>query len=696
MSLIQPTLKYRFFLIVTFAGAFAVATATNVGAASFTLSSNSTTAQTLNANQTGTVNAGVSLTTSGTGSSNIAVTISGNNASLTNLGTISQTSTGSNGQRAVVVTGSVTGVVITNGSSSNSTATITAADADPVRGGASTAVTLNNYGIVNSPNPSKGGSQAVDFNPVTVANVINNFATGQLLASDADAVRPGVNGFVNNSGTIKSTTTSTTGNSSDGVDVQTNTGVTINNTGSGLIEGARHGITGGISLPVTAPITSTTPFTTTVTNSANATIRGTDGSGINLDGLTKFQGATITNNGTITGFGVTGDGDGIDVDGLVNIVNTGTILSYNAVGTALSTAHSEGITVGGGTIENSGTIKGLVSSGNAYAVGYGITLLGNDVATGPLAGTREAIYGNATVTNHSGGLIQGQNESAIFVDGPASGFVVSISNEAGGTLTGGGSSSAAVLTGADNDTLSNAGLIDGSSSGVAINMGAGNNTVSISGGSATVIGDINGGSGGSNQLSITPGASNTFAFSNSLVNFDLVEVYSGLVTLSGVSTYTGTTQIDGGTLQLNGSNRLSSSTSLKLNGGTLETENAGGANGQTFGCLQLSDHSTLALDSSSLSFGCLGAVGAGKTLSIQGYSEGVSPNYAIRFAGDLSADSSFLSLIGNTTVNGNSAVFSFDGSFTDVVAAPEPSTLGLAGLCLLLVPVLRRRSARQV
>lgn len=661
------------------ASAFSVASGTN------------NTAQTLGASQTGSVSLGATLTNSGTTA--IPVTMNGTGATLTNLGTISQTATGGTAGRAVVVSGTVTGVVITNGSATNSTAKIQTADSDAVRGSANTAVTLNNYGIVTSLNGSKGGSQAVDFNPVTVANVINNFATGQLLASDADAVRPGVNGFVNNSGTIKSTTTSTTGNSADGVDVQTNTGVTVNNTGSGLIEGARHGITGGISLPVTAPITASTPFTTTVTNSANATIRGTDGSGINLDGLTRFQGATITNNGTITGFGVTGDGDGIDVDGLVNIVNTGTIISYNAIGTALSTAHSEGITVGGGTIENSGTIKGLVSSGNSFAVGYGITLLGNDVTTGPLTGTREAIYGNATVTNHAGGLIQGQSESGIFVDGPASGFVVSITNEAGGTIRGGGSTSAAVLTGADNDILSNAGLIDGSSSGVAINMGAGNNTVSISGGSASVNGDINGGTGGSNQLSITPGAGNTFAFSNSLVNFDLVQVYSGLVTLSGVNTYTGTTEVTGGTLQLNGSNRISSSSNLQLNGGTLETANAGGANGQTFGCLQLSDNSTLALDSSSLSFGCLGAVAAGKTLAIQGYSDSVSPTYAIRFAGNLSANSSFLSLIGNTTVNGNAAVFSFDGSFTDVVAAPEPSTLGLAGLCLLLVPALRRRKA---
>ncbi len=684
MSKSRRVLYPRVLLIAT----LTLATVSGAWASSFTVTSGTnTTAQTLGTSQTGSVSLGATLTNSGTTA--IPVTMNGTGAALTNLGTISQTATGGTAGRAVFVSGTVAGVIITNGSATNSTAKIQTADSDVVRGSTNTAVTLNNYGVLTSLNGSKGGSQAVDFNPVTVANVINNFSTGQLLASDADVVRPGVNGTVNNNGLISINQNSSTGN--DGIDVQQNTGVTINNTGSSSVTasivGGRHGIAGGI----TAAGSASTAFTTTVNNNAYGVIQGNNGSGINLDGLTKFQGATIINNGTITGFGVTGDGDGIDVDGLVNIVNTGTVLSYNAIGTALATAHSEGITVGGGTIENSGTIKGLVSSGNAFAVGYGITLLGNDVATGPLAGTREAIYGNATVINHSGGLIQGQSESAIFVDGPVSGFVVSIINEASATLTGGGSSSAAVLTGADNDTLSNAGIINGGSSGVAINMGAGNNTVSISGGSATVNGDINGGSGGTNTLNMLLGAGNSFSFGNGLINFSLVEVYSGLVTLSGSSTYTGTTQIDGGILQLNGSNRLSSSSSLKLNGGTLEIENAGGANGQTFGCLQLSDNSTLALDSSSLSFGCLGALGAGKTLSIQGYSEGVSPAYAIRFAGDLSANSSFLALIGNTTVNGNAAVFNFDGFFTDVVAAPEPSTLGLGCLCLLLVPVLRRR-----
>ena len=67
------------------------------------------------------------------------------------------------------------------------------------------------------------------------------------------------------------------------------------------------------------------------------------------------------------------------MDGLVHLTNTGTIRSLNAFSQpADGLAFSEGITVGGGTIVNSGTIEGSVAAGNTNAVGRGITLSGND------------------------------------------------------------------------------------------------------------------------------------------------------------------------------------------------------------------------------------------------------------------------------------------------------------------------------
>jgi hypothetical protein len=175
---------------------------------------------------------------------------------LTNLGTLEQTGTG----RAIRDNTGVTGLTITNGSSTNSSALIRSADGDVIQMNKSPAsVTLNNYGVMTSLNASAGGSQVVDFNAVlSGANTVNNFATGVMRASEADAVRPGVNGVVYNAGKIISTTT--TGSSSDGVGAQNNSGVQIINDTGGLIEGGRHGITGG-AVDATVNFTMSSPIT---------------------------------------------------------------------------------------------------------------------------------------------------------------------------------------------------------------------------------------------------------------------------------------------------------------------------------------------------------------------------------------------------------------------------------------------------
>ena len=520
-----------------------------------TIAGSNTTPQTL-ASGTGTVNSSSSLTVTG---NNVAISVTGS-STIVNNGSIQQTSSltvaSGNAGKSRAIRDNVGGLTLTinNGSATNSTALIQTKDADVIQMNvAGSTVTLNNFGTINSQNSSGAGNQAIDWNALNTAtgsNTLNNFSTGIITATEADAVRPGMNGTVSNNGLIKATTS--TGSSSDGIDAQNNTGVVVTNNGPGLIEGGRHGITGGAA-------NSTVTFTTSVTNNAGATIKGDNGSGINLDGFNNKQSATIFNNGTITGNGVTGDGDGIDVDGIVNVTNTGVIRSINAFSSvAGSPAQSEGITVGGGTIINSGTIEGLVAVGNTNAVGRGISFLGNDITTGALAGTREAIYGNATVTNQAGGLIRGDSDSGIAVDGPISGFIVTINNNAGATIQGGGTTNAAIRTGADNGVIINGGIIDGTSSGKAIDMGTGNNALTITGGSASVLGSINGGSaGGTNALTFDLGAANNaFSHSSTISNFSKVEVLSGKVTLNGDNTYAGTTKVGGGifaaSLRVNG------------------------------------------------------------------------------------------------------------------------------------------------
>ena len=517
-------------------------------AANFNVTGPDSVAKTLGtgSGQTGTVSSTGVLTVSG---STVAVTISGSNATLTNTGTINQTGTG----RAIRDNTGVTGLTVTN----NAGALMQTADADVIQMNVSPAsVTLNNSGTMTSLNATKGGAQAVDFNAIqSGANIINNSATGILQARDADSVRPGVNGVVTNDGIIKSTITTDTG--SDGIDAQANSGISITNASTNnaadpnLIEGARHGITGGGGSG-----SSVVNITMSITNKSNGTISGKDGAGINIDGFSGAESVTVINNGLISGNGLSRDGDGIDVDGLINLTNTGTIKSLNSSGVETS----EGVTVGGGTIVNSGTIEGDVAAGNTTAIGRGITLAGVDKNSSGAAIPQQGIYANSSITNS--GLIRGQSDSGIAVGGPASGFTVTIDNLAGGVIRGAGASAATIQSGADKDTITNAGSIinDGGDSKTAISLGAGDDQLTVTGGSAVITGGIDGGSGGEtagDKLTFNLGAAaNTFTHSGVISNFEKMEVSSGKVTLNGNNTYAGTTKVGGGafaaSLRVNG------------------------------------------------------------------------------------------------------------------------------------------------
>ncbi|SHN44683.1 PEP-CTERM protein-sorting domain-containing protein [Duganella sacchari] len=634
-----------------------------------TITGASTKAQTLAGGQSGTVAATGSLIVSGKDN---AVTIGGANVTLTNNNILKQTGTG----RVIRDSVGYANLTVNN----NAGALMQAADADVIQLTGKSSVSLNNYGSMISLNPSEGGSQAVDFNGVTGSNVVNNY--GLLKATEADAVRPGMNGVVNNYGTIQSVTPKK--GSSDAIDLQTNaTGVQVFNYATGLIEGGRHGITGGPDTDVA--------FTVAVTNAAGGIIRGINGSGINLDGFSGKQVLTLVNHGTITGQGVTGDGDGVDMDGIANITNTGIIRSIDAFAAKGETkAYSEGISVGGGTIINSGTIEGLVSAGNTVAVGRGITLAGNDVKGAP-EGTREGLYGHAVITNQAGGVIRGQSDSAIVAVGAASGYTVTINNSAGASIIGGGAVNAAIKGGLDNTAIVTGGIINGSSSGKAIELGSGKNSVTITGG--TILGSISGGSGNQNTLVVNPGTGGSFSYAGAIANFSKVEIKGGDVTFSGVSTYAGATQLSGGSLTLDGAQRLSADSALILNGGTLRLSNAG-ADGQHFASLSLTDDSAVLLGGSSLTFGSLGTVIHGKTLT---FTEAAAGAYAFRLQGDYSSDASFLALIGATHINGLGATYAFDGIYTKVAAAvPEPEAYAMMFAGLALVGAIARRRRHKV
>jgi hypothetical protein len=539
-----------------------------------TITGSSTTKVSLTAAGTLTLTSTTTLNVKGSGSGNVAVNVNDSTANdvitINNSGTLEQSGTvaSGNGQEAISDGHGGVNIFINNFTGG---LIQTTANSTILFSKSSNNITINNSGTINSlssgSTSSSSSNQAIDLSGInTTGNTtINNNVGGLIEAVDGDAIRPGLNGVINNSGTIMSTNVALT--KSDGIEATAqngntgNSGVVITNFGTGLISGARHGITGG-----NTDTTTSGDFTMSIVNQAGGIIKGNNGSGVNIDGFNANEVVTINNAGLISGSGTTltgtstsQDGDGVDVDGIVVLTNSGTIVSLNAINDT-----SEGVTVGGGTITNSGTIEGSVASpgGGNTAVGRGITLAGLDKNVSGTTIPIQGIYANTTVFNS--GLIKGDTDSGIAilnVTGTTNNFSVTITNTAGGIITGSGT--VAVIDGsgegiasANNETVINWGTIQASGSGKAISLGSGNNMVEIMGGSASVMGDISGGTpSGTNTASlvIDPSAGQSFSYAGALSNFTSVQVASGTVTLSGTSTYTGSTTVTGGKLAVNGS-----------------------------------------------------------------------------------------------------------------------------------------------
>ena len=85
-----------------------------------------------------------------------------------------------------------------------------------------------------------------------------------------------------------------------------------------------------------------------------------------------------------------------------------------------------------------------------------------------------------------------------------------------------------------------------------------------------------------------------------------------------------------------------------------------------------------------------GAVAAGETLALTHGGAG----YTLRFLGDYAGNAAFGQLMGATTIGSLAVTYSFDGSYTNVSAVPEPATFGmLVGGLGVLAAVARRRKA---
>lgn len=154
--------------------------------------------------------------------------------------------------------------------------------------------------------------------------------------------------------------------------------------------------------------------------------------------------------------------------------------------------------------------------------------------------------------------------------------------------------------------------------------------------------------------------------------------------LTGNNTYTGTTTIDAGTLEIGASNRISDSSNMVLNGGTFAT----GGFSETLGTLDVNGNAIIDLGSgdSDLIFADSSAIawGASISLSIINFTEGVD---SIRFG--INQDGLTLGQLGAITINGQAASIDELGYLGTI---PEPSSYAVFAGAGALLLAFRRRS----
>ncbi|SEG66061.1 beta strand repeat-containing protein [Bosea lathyri] len=382
----------------------------------------------------------------------------GGNAVFTNAGLVAVDAGGRLFQTAANASGSLT--------FDNAAGGVLRGAINPSQAGEATAsITLNNAGLIEA------NGRVIDFRSFDnngASATINNLAGGVIrqYGTNTDVIRPGQNGIVNNWGTIAAEAGAVGGG--DLIDFQSETGGKVSNHVGGLLDGARHAVTGDHAV--------------TVVN--NGTMIGRNGSAVNIDNDgSEADRVNITNHGVMQGRSAgldDSDGDAIDVDGLLFLNNYGTVEGLGANGYHDGEPNvSEGIAVGGGTIINNSAGK-IYGYGRAIQVdnssnqnALGATLVVND---GLIQGDG---HGPANVAPADAARFDLRGNEAINLVGNYADEVI---NNSRGHIVGG------VSMGGGNDKLGNSGLIT-ATGGAAVDMGAGDDHVNLYVG-AKVVGKI--------------------------------------------------------------------------------------------------------------------------------------------------------------------------------------------------------------
>ncbi len=334
--------------------------------------------------------------------------------------------------------------------------------------------TINNSGLITGPQTAIIGLNTGDL-------VINNEASGQIIANGPGITSNAGTLSVDNSGLIRS-------NNQAAINITTANAQIVN---EGMIQGGTFGITTNPFQP-SPGVFQDRSVDTDITNSGSII-------GLNNDGVRLQGGGTVTNSGTIIGQ-TNAQADGVSMFALMtqDLATYSALVSNSAEGSITGVRAGVALT-SGGTVENAGTIFGggagvLLQNGlGGTPVSGSVTNSGLIVSGGGGAGVfGEGVVGfglfdNFTVTNS--GEIRGTASDGVAVN-TTSDTAITITNSETGTITGNASGIETVLGAL---TLTNAGTIRGNGTNPGVNAAPDAGvTITDGGSSVTNSGTISG------------------------------------------------------------------------------------------------------------------------------------------------------------------------------------------------------------
>lgn len=502
-------------------------------------------------------------------------------------------------------------------------------------------------------NPAAGNNVTATCTGTTLNQGANPPPSGAGVDGYGSGVETGLTVNVSNGASVTGTNNGI--NAAD-VSVNNGTGATITGHGANGIN-ARIGAatvinSGTISGNISSGNGIFAETNATVTNNAGASITGFDGilartlgsvinltnsgsiSGTGDTGVLSVGSATVTNNaaGTITGQLV-----GIDTSGPATVSNFGMISGASGVGIIASSGpvtvtNYAGATIIGGfsgiqagaagaNVVNFGTIAGGTGEGVEISNGGGTVINGAGASITAGIGVQADVIASptGTLTVVNSGSITGTRDNGIF-----SGTSVTVTNNAGGTITGRNQTIAA--DGAAN--VINSGVISGN------RVAIGGSTVTVTNNAgATITGEITASAGGSavtnaGSISATGRSPLAIGFAGTGNTLTLIpgSTISGLVVGTGADT-----------LQLGGSGAATFDASQLGSASTLQY--------QGFGTLNKIDNSVWTLTGTSPYAGAVNVNGS--TLVVDGDISGAS-GLTVNAAGTLAG----IGTVGATAVNG--------------------------------------------